>query len=90
VRCVGPLRPICAESGVQIPEETIAKALSGDWKEAYLFILKQSLEIYDFYTRQVMACDAQLEQQFSTMKPRWEQPDRSHHAVAKQLCAVNL
>jgi transposase len=59
--------PACKSS-----EETIAKALSGDWKDEYLFILKQSLELYDFYTRQLLACDAQIEQQFSTMKPRWE------------------
>jgi transposase len=59
--------PACKSS-----EETIAKALSGDWKEEYLFVLKQSLELYDFYTQQVIACDAQIAQQFSTMKPRWE------------------
>ncbi len=59
--------PACKSS-----EETIAKALSGDWKDEYLFVLKQSLELYDFYTQQLMACDAQIEQQFSTMKPRWD------------------
>lgn len=53
-------------------EETIVKALTGDWKEEHLFVLKQSLELYDFYTAQVAACDAQLKQQFSAMKPRWD------------------
>ena len=53
-------------------EETIAKALTGTWKAEHLFSLKQSLELYDFYTGQVAACDAQIEQQYATMKPRWE------------------
>jgi transposase len=53
-------------------EATIVKALTGDWKEEQLFVLKQSLELYDFYTAQVAACDAQLQQQFSAMKPRWD------------------
>lgn len=53
-------------------EETLAKALTGDWREEYLFALKQSLELYDFYTTQVTNCDTQIQHQFSAMKPRWE------------------
>jgi transposase len=53
-------------------EATIVKALTGDWKEEHLFVMRQSLELYDFYTAQIAACDAQLKQQFSAMKPRWD------------------
>jgi len=53
-------------------QDTIAKALSGNWKDEHLFALKQSLELYDFYTQQLAACDAQIQQQFSVMKPRWK------------------
>jgi transposase len=53
-------------------EETIAKALAGTWKEEHLFALKQALELYDFYTQQVAACNAQIQRQYSVMKPRWE------------------
>ncbi|MEP7284799.1 MAG: transposase [Chloroflexota bacterium] len=59
--------PACKSS-----EETIAKALSGDWKDEYVFVLKQSFELYDFYSQQLDACDAQIQQQFSTVKPRWD------------------
>ncbi len=59
--------PACESS-----EETIAKALSGNWREEHLFVLQQSLELYDFYTAQVAACDAEIEHQFSAVKPRWE------------------
>jgi transposase len=53
-------------------QATLAKAWTGNWKPEYLFALKQSVELYDFYTQQVSACDVQLEQQYATMKPRWE------------------
>jgi transposase len=52
-------------------QETLAQALTGTWKPEHLFVLKQSLELYDAYTQQVVACDVQLEQQYATMKPRW-------------------
>jgi transposase len=52
--------------------ETIAKALTGTWKEEHLFALKQSLELYDFYTQQVANWDAQIQQQYTVIKPRWQ------------------
>jgi len=42
--------PACKSS-----EETIAKALTGDWKEEQLFVWRQSLELYDFYVRRTTA-----------------------------------
>lgn len=46
-------------------EEEIAKALTGTWREEYLFIVKQSLELYDYYTRQIEACDAEIERVYA-------------------------
>lgn len=63
-------------------EETIAKALCGNWKEEYVFALRQSLELYDFYTQQVEACDAQIQQQYAAMKPRWDRPHAPGNASA--------
>ena len=62
--------PACKSS-----EETIAQALTGSWKAEHLFTLRQSLELYDFYTQQVTACDAEIEKQFAAMKPRWAGPE---------------
>jgi transposase len=60
------------------PEETFAKALTGDWKDEHLFVLQQSLALYDFYTLQLTACDVAIQQQFSVMKPCWTgSPDLS-------------
>jgi transposase len=53
-------------------EDMIAKALTGTWKEEHLFALKQSLELYDFYSEQVATCDARIQSQYEAMKPRWE------------------
>lgn len=57
----------------QSSEDTIAKALTGTWKEEHVFALQQVLALYDFYTQQVAACDAQIERHYAVMKPRWEE-----------------
>ncbi len=57
--------PACKSS-----DEQIAKALTGTWREEHLFVLKQALALFDYYTSQVVECDTQLEQQFAAMKPR--------------------
>jgi len=53
-------------------EEEIAKALTGTWREEYLFVLRQSLELYDYYTRQIGACDAEIERTYALTRPDWE------------------
>ena len=42
-------------------EETIAKALTGTWKEEHLFVLGQSLQTYRHLVGQVNECDQQVE-----------------------------
>jgi transposase len=44
------------EPGCKKSAEEIGKALTGTWREEHLFILKQSLEMYDFYSRLIEAC----------------------------------
>lgn len=53
-------------------EEEIAKALTGTWGEEYLFILKQALELYDYYTEKIEACDAEIERMYALTRPEWE------------------
>lgn len=57
--------PACKSS-----EETIAKALTGTWKDEMLFVLTQALVIYDVYTAQLAVCDGQIEQYLVTMESR--------------------
>lgn len=56
----------------QKDEGEIAEALTGTWRDEHLFVLKQSLALYDFYTQQLTECDCEIEQTFSLLKPRWE------------------
>jgi hypothetical protein len=44
-------------------EADIARALYGNWRAEHLFALKQALELYDFYHKQVAACDRHIEKQ---------------------------
>jgi transposase len=49
----------------------IAKALTGTWRSEHLFVLQQALELYDFYTAQIQACDAEIERTYATIRPDW-------------------
>lgn len=53
-------------------EDDFVKALTGDWQEEHLFVFRQSLALYDFYTDQLLACDQQIQTHYEIMKPRWE------------------
>lgn len=39
----------------------IAAALHGSWRKEHLFALKQALEMYEFYQRQLRACEREIE-----------------------------
>lgn len=58
--------------GCRHTEDDIIQALTGTWRDEHVFVLTQSLELYDFYTTQVAACDRRLDDQFSSMKPRFD------------------
>jgi len=51
--------------------EEIGKALTGTWREEHLFIIRQSLELYDFYTQKVEACDAEIDRMYALTRPDW-------------------
>lgn len=59
--------PACKSS-----TETIAKALTGTWKDELLFVLQQALVIYDVYTAQIAVCDTQIAQTLAAMESRGE------------------
>jgi len=59
----------------QRTEPEIAKALTGSYRPEHLFALGQALALYDAYTTQLADCDRQLEQQYATLKPRFDPDD---------------
>ena len=44
-------------------EADIARALYGNWRAEHLFALKQAVELYDFYHKEIAACDRQIQAQ---------------------------
>jgi transposase len=57
------------QPGCKKSAQEIAKALSGNYRREHLFALQQALALYDFYTEQMAACDAEIEGQFANLKP---------------------
>jgi transposase len=50
--------------------EMIARALTGTWQDEQIFVLQQALALYDAYTAQVRACDAQIEARLTMIEAR--------------------
>lgn len=55
----------CKES-----EETIAKALEGNWREEHLLALKHAWEMYKFIHQQVVECEKEIEKLLSSFEKR--------------------
>ena len=64
---------IMREPGCKHSVEEIEKALTGTWRAEHQYVLKQSLEIYDFYSEQITACNAEIEKHYALTRPNWEQ-----------------
>lgn len=63
---------IMREPGCKHSVEEIEKALTGTWRAEHQYVLKQSLEIYDFYSEQITACNAEIEKHYALTRPNWE------------------
>lgn len=57
------------QPGCKKSEAEITKSLEGHYKREHLFALKQALELYDFYDRQLRECDAELEAMYQQFDP---------------------
>jgi len=61
---------------VRASREEIARSLEGNWREELLFVLEQSLELYDLYVRKIAVCDQRIERHLKTMPSKLE-PEQS-------------
>lgn len=59
-------------------EEQIVGALTGHYRDEHVFALRQALECYDFYQRQLQECDRLIEQRLSELA-------RTQDAAAAEL-----
>ena len=62
---------------IRASQEEVAHSLEGNWREEVLFELGQVLEGYDFYQKQMAACDQQLRKYLA------ELPDRKGSGAAE-------
>jgi transposase len=60
---------------VQSSEETIAKALTGDWRPEHLFTLRQAVELYEVYQQKIKACDQEIEKYMQSLDARGDPKD---------------
>ena len=63
------------EPGCKKSADELGKALTGTWREEHLFVLKQSMELYDFYTQQLQSCDDKIERLYGVIRPDWQAGD---------------
>src|SRR6202451_972222 len=57
---------------VRASRREIARSLEGNWREELLFVLEQSLELYDLYVLKIAVCDQRIEQHLKTMTSKPE------------------
>jgi transposase len=62
-------------------QDEIAKSLHGSYKDEHLFVLRQAVEAYDFYTGQIQACNQAMAQVYARFEP---QIDPIAHPLAPQ------
>ncbi len=62
-------QPGCASSEAQI-----AAALTGNYRSEHVFALTQELALYDVYTSQLVACDAEIERYLTTLASQQDEP----------------
>lgn len=51
-------------------EEEVAHSLEGNWRDDLLFELEQVVQAYDFYQKQMAACDVRLQKYLAALRDR--------------------
>jgi len=73
---------------IKAAPEAIAAALTGDYRDEHLFILKQELHLYEIYQQQIAACDGEIEQLLNTfttkVDPETNPPPKPKRSGKKQ------
>ena len=60
---------------VQSSEDTLAQALTGDWRVEHLFTLRQAVELYEVYRQKIEACDQEIERYMQSLNVRGDAKD---------------
>lgn len=62
----------CKESN-----QTIEKSLAGNYQEEHLFSLRQSIELFDYYTQKIHECDQRIEVTLNSLGKDKQLPEKS-------------
>ena len=57
-------------------EQEIAASLTGHYRDEHLFVLRQTIELYDLYQEKLLRCDEQIETRIRTLEATCESPDK--------------
>jgi transposase len=68
---------------VKSSQETLVKALTGNYRPEHLFALKQAVDAYDFIHRQMEECDAKLQACMAEFEPEQRANKNSDKAGAE-------
>ena len=75
-------------------EETIARALEGDYRAEHVFALRQSLELFDSYQKQIQICDQQIGAYMRTLETKADtaelKPARKEKKKRRNQSAFNI
>ncbi len=69
---------------VKATVEEITKALTGNWRDEHLFVLRQALAMYDDIARHLSECDAELQTQLLALGQRNVDLGKAPRAGSKQ------
>ena len=58
------------DSRIKSSAAEIAKALTGDYRQEHLFVLRQELLLYEVYKQEIAAIDAEIEQCLTSFDPK--------------------
>jgi len=68
-------------------KEEMKKALRGEWRDELLFVLRQSLEAWEFYHKQMDQCDEQVQQVIKNF-PTAEMPEPQLPSTTSSMTAA--
>ncbi|HEY5369535.1 MAG TPA: IS110 family transposase [Hanamia sp.] len=72
-----------AQPTVKAPKTEIIAALTGDWREEYIFELKQCYEIYQHYHKKIDECDETIEKLLTEEIARRQKEENLSKALVK-------
>jgi transposase len=57
-------------SRIRASRQQIARSLEGTWRQELLFVLEQSLDLYQTYQQKIQMCDQRIDEQLRSMESR--------------------